>query len=29
LEAKLKKGLKNIKFAYIKTAMGSPVKVKP
>lgn len=29
LEGKLKKGLKNIKFAYIKTAMGAPVKVKP
>jgi large subunit ribosomal protein L1 len=29
LEGKLKKGLKNIKFAYIKTAMGEPVKVKP
>ncbi len=29
LEGKLKKGMKNIKFAYIKTAMGPPVKVKP
>jgi large subunit ribosomal protein L1 len=29
LEAKLKKGMKNIKFAYIKTAMGAPVKIKP
>jgi ribosomal protein L1 len=29
LEGKLKKGMKNIKFAYIKTAMGTPVKVKP
>jgi large subunit ribosomal protein L1 len=29
LEGKLKKGLKNIKFAYLKTAMGTPVKVKP
>jgi large subunit ribosomal protein L1 len=28
LEGKLKKGLKNIKFAYIKTAMGVPVKIK-
>jgi len=29
LEAKLKKGTKNIRFAYIKTAMGTPVKIKP
>ena len=29
LEGKLKRGMKNIKFAYIKTAMGTPVKVKP
>jgi large subunit ribosomal protein L1 len=29
LEGKLKRGMKNIKFAYIKTAMGAPVKVKP
>jgi large subunit ribosomal protein L1 len=29
LEGKLKKGMKNIKFAYIKTAMGAPVKIKP
>jgi len=29
LEGKLKKGMKNIKLAYIKTAMGEPVKVKP
>jgi large subunit ribosomal protein L1 len=29
LEGKLKKGMKNIKFAYIKTAMGPSVKVKP
>jgi large subunit ribosomal protein L1 len=29
LEGKLKRGLKNIKVAYIKTSMGSPVKVKP
>ena len=28
LEGKLKKGIKNIRFAYIKTAMGAPVKVK-
>jgi large subunit ribosomal protein L1 len=29
LEGKLKKGAKNIRFAYIKTAMGTPVKIKP
>jgi large subunit ribosomal protein L1 len=29
LEGKLKKGMKNIKFASIKTSMGTPVKVKP
>jgi large subunit ribosomal protein L1 len=29
LEGKLKRGLKNIKFAYIKTAMGTPAKIKP
>ena len=29
LEGKLKRGIKNIKFAYIKTAMGAPVKIKP
>ena len=29
LEGKLKRGLKNIKFAFIKTSMGIPVKIKP
>jgi large subunit ribosomal protein L1 len=29
LEGKLKKGMKNIKLAYLKMAMGEPVKVKP
>jgi large subunit ribosomal protein L1 len=29
IEGKLKRGLKNIKFAFIKTSMGSPVKIKP
>lgn len=29
LEGRLKKGMKNIKVAYVKTAMGTPVKVKP
>jgi large subunit ribosomal protein L1 len=28
LEGKLKKGMKNIKFAIIKTSMGTPVKIK-
>jgi len=28
IEAKLKKGMKNIKFAYIKTSMGTPVKIR-
>jgi large subunit ribosomal protein L1 len=29
LERKLKRGLKNIKFLFIKTSMGNPVKIKP
>jgi large subunit ribosomal protein L1 len=29
IEGKLKKGMKNIKFASIKTSMGTPVRVKP
>ena len=29
LDGKLKRGLKNIKVAYIKTSMGTPVKIKP
>lgn len=29
VEGKLKKGMKSIKFAYIKTTMGAPVKIKP
>jgi large subunit ribosomal protein L1 len=29
LEGKLKRGLKNIKLAYVKTSMGAPVKIKP
>jgi large subunit ribosomal protein L1 len=29
LEGKLKRGMKNVKLAYIKTAMGAPVKIKP
>ncbi len=29
LEGKLKRGLKNVKFAFIKTSMGTPVKIKP
>jgi large subunit ribosomal protein L1 len=29
LDTKLKRGLKNVKFMFIKTSMGEPVKVKP
>ena len=29
LDGKLKRGLKNIKFLFIKTSMGNPVKIKP
>jgi len=29
LDGKLKRGLKNVKNVYIKTAMGVPVKIKP
>ena len=29
VEGKLKRGLKNVKFAFIKTSMGEPVKIKP
>jgi large subunit ribosomal protein L1 len=29
LDTKLKRGLKNIKFMFIKTSMGEPVKIKP
>jgi large subunit ribosomal protein L1 len=29
LEGKLKRGLKNVKLAYVKTSMGTPVKIKP
>ena len=29
VEGKLKRGLKNIKLAFIKTSMGEPVKIKP
>lgn len=29
MEGKLKKGIKNIKVAYVKTSMGTPVKIKP
>jgi large subunit ribosomal protein L1 len=29
VEGKLKRGFKNVKFAFIKTSMGTPVKIKP
>ena len=29
LEGKLKRGLKNIEMVFIKTSMGTPVKIKP
>ncbi|KON33066.1 MAG: hypothetical protein AC479_05795 [miscellaneous Crenarchaeota group-6 archaeon AD8-1] len=29
LEGKLKRGIKNIKYLFIKTSMGTPVKIKP
>jgi large subunit ribosomal protein L1 len=29
LDTKLKRGLKNVKYAFIKTSMGEPVKIKP
>jgi large subunit ribosomal protein L1 len=29
LEGKLKRGLKNIDVAFLKTSMGTPVKIKP
>jgi large subunit ribosomal protein L1 len=29
LEGRLKKGIKNIRLAYVKTAMGTPVKIRP
>ncbi|HVO37114.1 MAG TPA: 50S ribosomal protein L1 [Candidatus Acidoferrum sp.] len=29
IEGKLKKGIKNVKFASIKTSMGTPVKIRP
>jgi large subunit ribosomal protein L1 len=29
LDGKLKRGLKNIKYAYFKTSMGEPIKIKP
>jgi ribosomal protein L1 len=29
VEGKLKRGLKNVKLAFLKTSMGEPVKIKP
>ncbi len=29
LDGKLKRGLKNVKFAFFKTSMGEPIKIKP
>jgi ribosomal protein L1 len=29
LDGKLKRGLKNVKYVFIKTSMGEPVKIKP
>jgi ribosomal protein L1 len=29
IEGKLKRGVKNVKRAYIKTSMGKPVSIKP
>jgi len=29
VEGKLKRGLKNVKYAFVKTSMGTPVKIKP
>jgi ribosomal protein L1 len=28
LDGKLKRGLKNVKYAFLKTSMGEPVKIK-
>ena len=29
VEGKLKRGLKNVKLAFVKTSMGKPVEIKP